>query len=183
MVSIDASLLGDEGISVIRAAKVLAEARAANAHGRHRPSLYPDESISSWLRRTHGIRGRVIPSEKTLTHALRGRPEPDFGRLNARARKLSPELLTAVQMAAEPPASYVLPARLRTLVCVWCQRDDLVLGLQPYERRSWAVAWTTACPRHGCLQDLLDRHVKLPTDVFLGDPSPVTKCVIRAVKA
>lgn len=118
------------------------ELRIAGEESEGYDDLLPDETLSSWSQRHQFVR---------LTS--NDREERDFGTLQVDLPGAQQSLLRELCHAATAPDAWLLRRHQRTLHCVKCLAEDKVLGLPPFERRAWAVAWRTCCPRHGMLFD------------------------------
>lgn len=103
-------------------------------------ALLPDETVSSWV-------GRHCFLQLTSDDM----DERSFGTLEVDLPAAPRSLLSDLRNAAKPPDAWMLWPWQRTLHCARCLAEDWVSGLPPYERRAWAVAWRTCCPRHGML--------------------------------
>lgn len=139
--------------------------------------FYADESITSWHRRQTGLIWPRLDEEALRVLTGRDCGDLDFS-FNATNNRIPPHLLEAFRQASRMPALLVLPFHLRSQYCLWCHRDDLARGGQPYMRRAWAVTWITACVRHGQLWDFYDYNQPDPWEVFFKNPT-FKKCVLR----
>lgn len=142
-------------------------------------SLYEDETVGSWMRRVRAVHREAGLASAHLESPLTDPADPDFGALAPWTDALPRSLRRHLRHAAELPSRYVAPPERRTQFCIWCQRNDLLEGREPYRRRVWSIEWVSTCARHGPLSVTLLGEPSNPWDVFVSEPQNKRHCVIE----